>query len=147
MSRFEHLSALRPTGQAEFTFYEIRGEPSLMVEQAGEGNRSYYNALVKRNTRNARRIAAGKIDAAMVRKNRDEDRELYAKYVVKSWEGILDKARQEVAFSPATCLEFLTALPSYLFDELRAFCGEPGNFIEDDEPIPSSEEVEELGES
>ena len=147
MSQFEHLSALAPKGQAEFVMYQIAGEPSIMVEQAGESNRGYYTALIRRNARNARKISAGKIDAAMLAQSRDEDRELYSRHVIKSWEGILDKDGAEVDFSPENCYDFLKALPNWLFDELRVFAGEPANFIEDEDPAPLPEEVAELGES
>ena len=45
-------------------------------------------------------------------------------------------------FSVGNATEFLTALPNYLFDELRDFCQNPKNFtsLDDDEEVV--EEIE-----
>ncbi len=147
MTQFDHLARLRPAGQSDLTLYQIRGEPTLTMKPAAEANKPYYTALIKRNSRNSRRVAAGKVNAKMLKQSRDEDRELFAKYVIVGWADVMDSAGESVGFSKENCYDYLKALPDWLFDEVRQFASEPENFIEDeDEPAPGPEEVVDLGE-
>ena len=147
MNQFEHLAKLRPSGQATLTMYQIRGEPTLTLKPASEANKGYYTPLIKRNSRNSRRIAAGKVNAKMLKQSRDEDRELFSKFVVTDWADVMDSAGEAVEFSKENCYDFLKALPDWLFDEVRQFASEPENFIEDeDEPAPGPEDIADLGE-
>jgi hypothetical protein len=79
----------------------------------------------------ARRVAAGKMDVAMISENREEDRGLYPKHVVIDWQDVLDEEGNEVKFSRDDCLEFINAIDNHVFDELRNFCASPESFAED----------------
>lgn len=142
---FSHLQDLQvaPGKTAEFTFFAIKGEPVLTVAPATEANKPYFNAILKRTRNTARRMkASGGLSAALLAQNRQEDCELYAKFIVRSWSMVKNRKGELVPFSAEACLEFLKALPSYMLDELRNFCAEQSNFLDDDESTP--EGLEEL---
>lgn len=111
---------------AEFTFFDVVGEPALTVRQAGEANKPYFNEQLKRADQMARRKM--KVNEAMVREARDKDRELFAKFVVVGWRDVKDASDTEVKFSPSDCLTFFQALDDYQFDQLREFCKDETNF-------------------
>jgi len=145
---FSHLSVGERV--ARYTLYQVMGEPYMEVVHAGESNKPYFNALLRRSKKNMRRLRAGAVDATTLSDNRDEDRNLYPKYIIKGWgcekkDGvILDSANKMIQFSPENVSTFLKALPNWLFDELRLFAGEESNFLDDfeeGEEIPDSEAV------
>lgn len=142
---FSHLQDLQVSADktAEFTFFAIKGEPVLTVAPATEANKPYFNAILKRTRSTARRMkASGGLNAALLAQNRMEDCELYSKFIVRGWSKVQDKAGKAVPFSAEACLEFLKAIPSYMLDELRNFCAEQSNFLDEDESTP--EGLEEL---
>jgi len=139
---FGQLSKLEPGAQVvEFSFFQIEGRPTLQVKHAGRTNRAYTAAVDKLNTKASpmRRIAQGKLDRRTVDAARDDARELFAKYVVVGWTGVLDTAGKPVDFSEDNCRAFLAALPDYLFEELLRFATDPTNFIPD---LPDDEQIE-----
>lgn len=145
MSEF-NLSKLRPEGSVEFILDVIPGV--LIVEQAGEVNKGYFNALLRRNRTAGRRLKKGGMDAETIEKNRGEDRDLYPKYIIKALRGVLDKDGKVAEDTAENRKKFIEALPNWLFDELRVFASDPINFLpEGQEPALEPEEVEELGES
>ena len=127
-----------------YTFYPITGEPWVEVAPALETNRPYYNAILRRTKKNARRRIS-QVSAAMLQEQRDEDRELFAKHIVKGWGNLKDTTGNPVTFSEKSAFSFLSALPDWLFDELRAWCGDANNFLKEDDM--TEEEVEETGKS
>lgn len=132
MSDFSHLKKLAPDKgrTAEYSFSEIEGSPTLVVKVAGEVNVAYWRALLNdqlSRPRSAGRRSAQAVDKAM-KGGRDTDRRLYAKHVVVDWRGVFNSNGDVVPFSADECAAFLEALPDFLFDTLRAFCTEPGNF-------------------
>ena len=137
MSDFDYMSALEVTNSAtaSYTLHQInlndRKSPTLIVHPATEANSRYFNALLQRTGRNASQVASGKINAGMISDNRDEDRELYPNYVVSGWEDVVDSDGKAVKFTPANVADFINALPGWVFDDLRAFCGKPHNFVGD----------------
>jgi hypothetical protein len=113
-----------------YAFDAIEGRPSLRVASATQSNPGYLNAVLKDKRLGKRR----KLDVAAMSENRNNDRDLYAKFVTKGWEtpALRDDG------TPATnedIRSFLDALPDDLFDELRTFCGDPANFRESDGEI------------
>lgn len=135
MANFDHLKKLDVTKDktASYTLNQIVVNdlsPVLTVAPATEANKGYFNALLKRASKSARQVAAGKVSAALIEENREEDRVLYPMHIVKGWENVFDSTGAEVAFSKEACAEFLEALPNWLFDDLRNFCGKPDNFVE-----------------
>lgn len=135
MSQFAHLKKLDVQGgqTAEFHLHALDGTPVLHVRPALESNTSYFNASLKSSRKNMRAMRNGNINAGLLDETRETDRELYAKHVVVGWKGIQDAQGKDVPFTREVCAEFLDALPNWLFDELREFCGTPVNFIDDDQ--------------
>jgi len=139
---FEHIRKLgTPEGKtAEYGFPELEGEPTLIVAPATEANKPYYNALLRKSRRKQRAMGTGKWTVALVKENRNIDRTLYAKHVVKGWRDVVNDNGDNVDFSPEACSEFLNALPWELFDPLRLFVSEADSF-QDEEESPDEEEL------
>lgn len=118
----------------EFKFYSIEGEPTLQVRSTTDANKQYLNALLK--GRKALRLMRGrKINSSVLDANRDQDRELYPKFVITGWDEktVVDSNSDPVSFSKENCELFLRALPNDIFDELRTYCSDPDNFREEDD--------------
>ena len=129
---FEHLKKLEvKAGETmPFTFYQIVGEPVLHLAPATEANKPYFNALLKRSRKNQRRLQSGSFTASVITENRDDDRELYPKFIVRGWENVVDSDNNPVTFSAEACSDFLSALPDWLFDEARQFAVDATNFVD-----------------
>ncbi len=135
MADFSHLTVLEVTqdATARYTLHQItvNGKtPTLIVAPATEANKPYFNALLKRAGKSAKAIRAGAVNSGMIEENRDEEQELYPRYIIKGWEDMIDAAGNEVDFSREECVDFLSKLPSWIFDDLRQFCGNPASFTE-----------------
>lgn len=105
--------------------------PVLLVAAATESNTVYYNALLRDAIKNARKVRKGGVSAEMMKKNRDQDRELYPKYVIKGWRDIVDNSGAVVPFSQEACSDFINDLPDWIFDDIRNYCSDPTNFVEE----------------
>ena len=135
MADFSHLQELDVSAEttAEFTLHQItvNGKtPTLIVAPATEANKPYFNALLKRAGKTARQVKAGAVNAGMIEENREEDKELYPKHVIKGWKDVVDATGEDTKFSAKDCEAFVAALPNWLFDEVRNFCGNPASFAE-----------------
>ena len=139
MGKFSYLQkkAVTETAEAEFTLYQLEGEPVLTVAPATEANRDFFNAFLKRTGNIQRTSSTNKsLTSRQLKQIRNEDRVLFSKHIVKDWDGIVDDKGKPVEFSYENSREFLDALPDHIFDDLRAFAREPSNFLEDsDETI------------
>lgn len=135
MTQFGHLKKLEVQGgkTAEFKMHALDGTPVLTVRPAMESNKGYFNASLKASRSNMRSIRNGNVTAGLLDETRETDRDLYAKHVVVGWTNVVDQAGKPVQFTRDVAADFLAALPNWLFDELREFCGTPSNFIEDDQ--------------
>ena len=135
MSRFDYLKQydVREGKTSEYTLFSIRGEPTLTVLYAGERNKPFFNAVLKKTKTVS--AARRKLSAARMKKDRQSDKELYAKYIIKGWRNVLERNDRgeevESTFSPENVLEWLEALPNHMFDEIRMFCSDETNFIEE----------------
>lgn len=138
MTKFANLAGTELTSEstADFTFYDLPGEPWVRVKIGGDLNRGYFGALLATQSKARKRLLKGKIDADMLERNRLLDRKLYPIHLDGgAWGGwIDDETGKEVAYSPEGFKELCEQLPADLFDELRGFCNEPANFREEDEP-------------
>lgn len=123
--------AVSSTKTAQFEFLAIEGIPTLTVKPATEVNKPFYNNLLRRGKNAARVQRTRGMNADMVAQYRNEDRELYSKHVVTAWKGVKDKDGKEVPFSADECQAFLTAIPDHIFDDLREFVTNEGNFVDD----------------
>lgn len=135
--RFSNLSGAQVGAEstARFHFYDLPGEPWILVKPGGDLNRPYFAAVLASQSKNRKRLMKGKIDAEMLERNREVDRKLYPRHIdAGEWGGWEDDEGNEVPYSPQAFEELMQQLPSDLFDELRAFCNEPVNFRSEDEP-------------
>lgn len=114
---------------AELKLHVIDGAPTLVLLLAGESNKPYFNAQLRKARKGLRAARSGMITAAMLEESRDEDRELYAAHVVRDWRGLVDDDGKSVPFSEDACKQFLHALPNWLFDEVREFATSISNFM------------------
>lgn len=130
MADFSHLRKhIGAEKTATYTFYDLEGEPTVSVRPATEENKDYHNALMRRQLSRSRK-SARRITVDDLMRVRKDDIELYAQHIVKGWEGIVDAAGKAVAFSEATCKEFLTAIPTEILDDLRGFCADRHSFLD-----------------
>lgn len=144
--RFSNLAGAQvtPDSTADFTFYDLPGEPWVRVKPTGDLNRAYFGEVLAANTKSGarKRLQRGKIDPEMLEQNRQLDRRLLPKHAdggaMGGWE---DDQGNPVPYSPDAFRELCEQLPADLFDELRAFCNEPANFRA--EEAPSDEDIEE----
>lgn len=104
--------------------------PVLLLAPATDANKPYYQALLHRANKVARMSRTGGVSADVLEESRDEDRGLYPKYVVKGWRNVADASGKLVVFSVPNCEDFLRALPNWVFDDVRTFCGTPANFVD-----------------
>lgn len=134
MADFSHLGQLDVgASTADFTIHQITIDgksPTLILKPATEANKGYFNVLLKRAGKSARKVRAGSINSGLVEENRDEDRDLYPKFIVVGWKDVLDVNGVEVDFNLEDCIKFLAQLPNWVFDDIRNFAGDPSNFIE-----------------
>lgn len=133
MSKFGHLKKLdiESTKLVPYEIIQIADKPVLQVAPATEVNKPFFNALLRRARKTSKAVQAGAITAGLIDSNREEDKELYSQFVVKGWSNVKDESGNDVPFSQADCLEYLKALPNYIFDPLREFVSNPMNFVED----------------
>jgi len=138
MTDFSHLRLydVASDDTAELELCQLEGSPVLVVAPATDTNRGYFNALLKRNKTYARRLKAGGVTPELLSKNRNEDRVLYARFVLKGWKGVVDSAGASVDFNVENATAFLKALPDWIFDDVRSFAAEPSSFVADGDPTP-----------
>lgn len=133
MTDFSHLTKLSVDSKntADFPLYDLEGTPVLQLTHAGQSNKGYYNALLKTAASATKRgVKANALNSSILDENRAEDKKLYPKFIVVGWTGITDSQGKDVPFDQERCTEFLKCLPDYIFDEIRAFAGNPRNFTD-----------------
>ena len=136
-SQIKQQESIKST--ARYTFYELEGEPWIDVKPATERNKPFFNSLLKRQRRGRRILRGGALTVDVIKRARDDDRELYSKYIATGWGNVVDVAGTAVDLSPDNCLAFLDAIPDESFDMLRDFAGDPQTFVE--EAIIDTEET------
>jgi hypothetical protein len=134
LDKFSHLSKyeVKADRRIEYVIDDIEGEPVLILAPATSENKPYYNKLLRKTAKNPLKTLK-KMNAGMVRENRDQDRVLFANYVVKDWKKVVDGEGKEVKFNEENCFEYLTALPDWIFDQVRNYAATPDNFIDDED--------------
>lgn len=140
MPNFENLRSVDASDETvvEYEIVEITlggKSPMLIVAPATMQNKRYMNAKLKGSVKNAKKLKNGQLTVKILDELREDDRNLYSHFVVKSWSNVVDDEGDVVDFSQSNCREFIDALPAWIFDELRAFCSEISNFVDqpDDE--------------
>lgn len=131
---FKHIE-VDPTKTARFTLggTGVDGAPDvvLICRPATEDNKAYTNARLKAAQGIVRAGANVGVTQSVIEESRERERELYAAHVVKGWENVCDTDGKPVECNERTVLEFLEALPNWLFDDVRTFCRHPNNFFPD----------------
>ena len=152
MGKFDHLDRERLSAgrTAEYHFTRAYSDvvPVLTVRPiAPTLNPAYTNAFVRASggarriqAMQHRRLAATDF-AGMSDESRNIDRDLYAEHVVVGWRDVVGADGKDVDFCKKDCREFLHHIDDYVFDELRAFCLEPGNFVD----VLSDDDAQEVG--
>ncbi len=130
--QFSHLSKyeVKADRLIDYVLDDIEGEPTLILAPATSENKPYYNKVLRKTAKNPMK-AIKKMNIGTVRENRDQDRLLFAKYVVKGWKKVVNGEGALVEFSEQNCFEYLTALPDWIFDQVRNYAASPENFIDD----------------
>jgi hypothetical protein len=131
MPDFSHLNKLAITALStmRYPLIELEGSPVLILRPANESNAAYFNALLKANAHAGVRRKKQKIDGKLTAEIREQDRELYPKHVIAGWEAVVDSDGKDVPFSMEAAVEFLAALPNWIFDGVRTSALDPENFI------------------
>lgn len=143
-TNFSHLTAYDPKGRKAWYPVPIKGAPRLHMLHAGDSNHGYINGLANINsskgaTRRAKATsgdAAGAMDASV-----DVDRELFPRYVITDWDGVVDADGNLVPFSADACREFLDALPNWIVRGISSFASSARNVLPDE--APDAQQVEE----
>ncbi len=132
MANFEHLSKLQLSENitVDYPLNNLKGTPTLKLAPATADNKPFFNEVL-RLARTNKTPKAKTVSYDLVQEGREKDKDLFAKYVIKGWSGIKDSEGREVPFSLANVQSFLTALPDWIFDEVRTFAGIPENFVDD----------------
>lgn len=135
MSTFEHIKKLdvQGTKAVDYPIRSLSDDAVLTVRPALDSNSAYFNASLKGSRKNVRSVRNGSLTTAMLNDTRDLDRELYARHIIVGWTGVLDSKGKSVSYSLEKALELMAALPNWMFDDLRDFCGTPGNFLSEDQ--------------
>jgi hypothetical protein len=121
---------------------ELGPNARVCLRPASEANKPYFNAMLKRSGLRARRIArTDRISVEDAEQNRAEDRDLYPRYVIANWEGVLDVNHKPVPFSQDHARELCAKLPAWLFDRLRNAASTPERFLSDDDLVPDPLEL------
>ncbi len=133
MANFSQLKELEVSDKTvDYHIYQIEGEAVLKLLPASETTKPYFNALFKKSRSRVKAIQSSKMNVGMVKDNRDEDRGLYSKHIVKGWAGIVDADGKVVPFTEENVFDFLTALPDWIFEDIRNFAADIQNFIDEE---------------
>ncbi len=135
MSKFNQLKQydIQPEKSVRYDLVDIQMNdhtPYLMVKPATEGNKPFARAQLQRSNKRVRAAGARGVTLENLAANRDDDRELYPRFIITGWGNVFDVDQKEVPFSVKDCVDFLEELPDWIFDKVRLFCVEPGNFAE-----------------
>lgn len=143
MPDFSQFDRLRMTEEstAVYRLHQLEGEPTLTVAPALEANAPYLNALLKQSKDSNRRLQALGASPAALEASREDARVLFARHVIRGWNGVVDSKGAPVEFSEQNCLAFLRALPAWIFDAIQSFCTRPTNFIKPGEAGPKEIEA------
>lgn len=158
MVDFSHLKALAVTRETtrEYTFDRIKGDPSVIVSPATDDNEDFLNGRLEAALQEApendgkAKKQSGKMTTGAIKdqyeENREIDRKLIAKTCVRAWgTPPVDRSGKPVEFSEENVYEFLKALPNYMIDPFRGFCGNIYNFAPS--PAEQKSDGEKLGKS
>lgn len=121
---------------------ELGPKARILVAPATEANPAYYNAMLKLSGKRVRAmVRSDQITAEDAAQNRDDDRELYPRYVIRGWEQVqgsgdgLDE-NGHVPFTRENAVKLCRVLPAHLMDRVRNHASTPERFYAPDELPP-----------
>lgn len=129
MVDFSHLQKeeAKTDTAIEFVIHDLAGKPTLDVLPALPEYNKAFRKEVMRIAENKRALRkASKSD------DKELDFEIYAKTVVKGWSGVVDSKGKAVEFNEENCRAYLKAVPKFVFSDLRQFCLDITNWVEDE---------------
>jgi hypothetical protein len=141
---FKHLKKLDVSEATSWIeLPEITPNARILLRFAGEGNPQYYNPMLKKAGKRARRMVNGSdLDQATILQNRADDVKLFPLYVIVGWEGIEDEDGNEVIHNREAAKELCESLPGWIMDKIRNHAASPEMFLgEDEESSPDKEEL------
>lgn len=143
MGKFDHLKTREIADRTIWLAVpQVTEGARLLLRPATDANLAYQNGLLKVAAGRVRRIAsaraAQKYDADQ---SREDDRQLYAEFIIADWEGIEDSEGNLVPFSREEAAEFLQQLPAWIFDRIRIFAMVAENFLPPQAIRPNKEEL------
>lgn len=131
MARFDHLKTREIAGKtAWLSLPVVTSAARLQLRPATDANPAYHNGNLKMAVVRHRGSATRGVDKYDIAASRDDDRVLYAQFVLTGWEGIEDCDGNVVPFSVEAATEFLEQLPDWIFDRVRLFAIQPENFVD-----------------
>lgn len=133
MVDFSHLRALdqRADVDVPYKMEQIAGTPTIWFKPGTDANPSFMNETLRRaNLRSRSNRRSKRLTKEVLSASREEDKEVLSKCCATRWD-VKDAKGKPVDFSEENCLEFFQALPDWLFDDVRTFVTDPGNFLDD----------------
>mgnify|MGYP001565451742 CR=1 FL=1 len=141
MADFSQLRkfAVDPGAVADFPLWMVvdadQPVPVLRLRSATLYNAPFYNESMRRA---GMRMRVGgdlaKRDAAL----REEDRTLFAEFVLVGWDHVYDVHGAAVPFAASEALDYLRAMPDTLFDQVRYFARDESNFRPPSDPASAA---------
>jgi hypothetical protein len=133
MTKFAHFKKLRIDADAiaEYVIEGIEGEPTLYLRSCSEHNPLFLNEILQRTKADPSLGEQKSIEdftLEMLEETRQRDLEMFSTSIVAGWKQVYDAEGNEVPFSQEDCLDFLTAIPSDIFNGLRLFAMDADNF-------------------
>ena len=132
---FSNLNKLDITGKTSKCYLpDLDDDAYIEVLAADESNKMYYQAVMKMGAKVAQvKVRRGRIDPTILNDQREMDRVLFPKSVIRSWGSIHTATGESVEFSEpavqALCDQLCKSAPR-VFDELRAHANIPANFMD-----------------
>jgi hypothetical protein len=141
-AKFGQLKALgADAGVRRFDLYSIIGmEGAVLFGKPATRrlNPPYQNAIMRVGMRMQRAMRGDNTRIQAVNAFKDATKKPFADHVLTGWEGVVDETGKEVPFSAENALDFLSALPDSLFDEIQAYFENDFSTQDGEEPAKNS---------
>lgn len=145
MADFSYLRSaqITPETTTEYKFWDIPGVPSIILAPAIDANPAYLEYRIRLAAKDAEEAKNEKVDPLDVpvtpeivkadqERARERDRKIIAHACARGW-GVapFDAYGAQPEFSVENCLDFLRAVPDWIFDPMRPFVQNVRNFTPD----------------
>lgn len=135
MSKFGNIAATKVKADkvAEYELFDIVGMTGAKIfgrPATRRLNTAYTNAVLLKTEKLNRKARVSQNKAAIINAQSDATREPFGRFVLVDWKGIKDENGKEVPFSTADAIDFIAALPDFIYDELLVFFSNEVNFTD-----------------